>query len=298
MGQVYRARDTRLKRDVALKTLPEAWANDPHYVKRLELEAQAASALNHPHIVTIYELGNSPPYHYIVMELVEGENLRALIESGGLPVDRLLGLAAQVSDALATAHAKGIVHRDLKPENVVVTREGRVKVLDFGLARMEPHLLESGGDDETAAAPLTAEGTVVGTASYMSPEQAQGQAVDFRTDQFSLGVMLYEMATGHRPFEQRTAAATIAAILRDPPPPLDRAALPPPLQWLIERCLAKNPSGRYASTREIATALAGLLAAGSRRASARRPPRARRSSGARASATRSARCSRRRTCGW
>jgi predicted ATPase len=259
MGQVYRALDTRLKREVALKTLPEAWSNDPHYVKRLELEAQAASKLNHPHIVTIYELGNSPPYHYIVMELVEGENLRALLETGGLPIDRLLGLAAQVSDALATAHATGIVHRDLKPENVVVTREGRVKVLDFGLARMEPQLLESGGEDETAAGPLTAEGTVVGTASYMSPEQAQGQAVDFRTDQFSLGVMLYEMATGHRPFEQRTAAATIAAILRDPPPPLDRAALPPPLQWLIERCLAKNPSGRYASTREIATALAGLL---------------------------------------
>ena len=259
MGQVYRALDTRLQREVALKTLPEAWANDPHYVKRLELEARAAAGLTHPHIVTIYELGNSPPYHYIVMELVEGENLRALIDSGGLPVDRLLGLAAQVSDALAAAHSKGIVHRDLKPENVVVTKEGRVKVLDFGLARMEPQLLRSGGDDETAAAPLTAEGTVVGTASYMSPEQAQGQAVDFRTDQFSLGVMLYEMATGHRPFEQRTAAATIAAILRDPPPPLDRAALPPPLQWLIERCLAKNPSGRYASTREIATALAGLL---------------------------------------
>jgi predicted ATPase len=259
MGQVYRAHDTRLKREVALKTLPEAWANDPRYVKRLELEAQAASALNHPHIVTIYELGNSPPYHYIVMELVEGENLRALIDNAGLPVDRLLGLAAQVSDALAAAHSKGIVHRDLKPENVVVTKEGRVKVLDFGLARMESRLLGPGSGEQTAAAPLTATGTVVGTAAYMSPEQAQGRDVDFRTDQFSLGVMLYEMATGHRPFEQRTAAETIAAILRDPPPPLDAAALPPPLQWLIERCLAKNPSGRYASTREIATALAGLL---------------------------------------
>ncbi len=260
MGQVYRARDTRLKREVALKTLPEAWTNDPHYVKRLELEAQAASALNHPHIVTIYELGNSPPYHYIVMELVDGPNLRALIDSGGLPLDRLLGLAAQVTDALAAAHAKGIVHRDLKPENVVVTKEGRVKVLDFGLARIAPPQLQAGGgEQETAAGPLTAEGTVVGTAAYMSPEQAQGRDVDFRTDQFSLGVMLYEMATGHRPFEQRTAAETIAAILRDPPPPLDGIALPPPLQWLIERCLNKNPSGRYASTREIATALAGLV---------------------------------------
>jgi predicted ATPase/Tfp pilus assembly protein PilF len=260
MGQVYRALDMRLKREVALKTLPEAWANDPHYIKRLELEAQAASSLNHPHIVTIYELGVEPPYHYIVMELVEGANLRAIIESGGLPVDRLLGLAAQVTDALAAAHSKGIVHRDLKPENVVVTKEGRVKVLDFGLARIEPHLLEAGsGEEETAAGPLTAAGTVVGTAAYMSPEQVQGHVVDFRSDQFSLGVMLYEMATGHRPFEQRTAAATIAAMLRDPPPSLDGSALPPPLQWLIARCLAKDPGERYASTREIATALAGLL---------------------------------------
>ena len=260
MGQVYRARDTRLKREVALKTLPEAWVSDPHYVARLELEAQAASALNHPHIVTIYELGIAPPYHYIVMELVEGANLRALIESGGLPVGRLLALAAQVSDALAAAHAKGIVHRDLKPENVVVTKEGRVKVLDFGLARMTPRLLEAGsGEEETAAGPLTAAGMVVGTAAYMSPEQAQGQDVDYRTDQFSLGVMLYEMATGRRPFEHRTAIETIAAILRDPPPPLDGAALPPPLRWLIERCLAKQPSARYASTRELANELASLI---------------------------------------
>jgi len=260
MGQVYRARDTRLRREVALKTLPEALATDPQYVARLELEAQAASALNHPHIVTIYELGSSPPYHYIVMELVDGPNLRALIDSGGLPVARLLALGAQVTDALAAAHAKGIVHRDLKPENVVVTKEGRVKVLDFGLARMAPGLAEGGGaEQETAAGPLTASGIVLGTAAYMSPEQAQGRDVDFRTDQFSLGVMLYEMATGRRPFEQRTAAETIAAILRDPPPPLDGAALPPPLTWLIERCLAKNPSERYASTREIAAALASLL---------------------------------------
>ena len=166
-----------------------------------------------------------------------------------------------MTDALAAAHAKGIVHRDLKPENVVVTKDGRVKVLDFGLARMAPPLLEAGGsgEQETAAGPLTAAGVVVGTAAYMSPEQAQGQEVDFRTDQFSLGVMLYEMATGHRPFEQRTAAETIAAILRDPPPPLEGAALPPPLQWLIARCLAKNPGERYGSTREIATALAELL---------------------------------------
>ena len=148
MGQVYRARDTRLKREVALKTLPEAWSSDPERVARLEREAQAASALNHPHIVTIHELGISPPHHYIVMELVDGASLRALLTGGGLPVERLLALAAQVADALAAAHAKGIVHRDLKPENVVVTQDGRAKVLDFGLARFEPRSRGMGGDEE------------------------------------------------------------------------------------------------------------------------------------------------------
>jgi len=259
MGEVYRALDTRLKREVALKTLPEAWASDPRRVARLELEAQAASALNHPHIVTIHELGASPPHHYIVMELVEGASVRALLAGGALPVERLLALGAQVADALAAAHGKGIVHRDLKPENVVVTKEGHAKVLDFGLARIEPRSRETGGDEDPTAVPLTAAGVVMGTVAYMSPEQAQGREVDYRSDQFSLGVMLYEMATGQRPFEQRTAAETIAAILRDPPPPLDASVLPPPLQWLIERCLAKNPGDRYASTRDLASELASLL---------------------------------------
>jgi predicted ATPase len=260
MGQVYRARDTRLRREVALKTLPEGWLSDPARVARLELEAQAASALNHPHIVTIHELGTSPPHHYIVMELVEGASLRALLEKGALPTGRLLSLGAQVADALAAAHAKGIVHRDLKPENVVVTQDGRAKVLDFGLARVGPRSLAPGGDDqETEAHRLTAAGVVVGTVAYMSPEQAQGTEVDHRSDQFSLGVMLYEMAAGRRPFDGRTQAETIAAILRDPPPPLAVGVLPPPLVWLIERCLAKQPAERYASTRELASELASLL---------------------------------------
>jgi non-specific serine/threonine protein kinase len=260
MGQVYRARDTRLKREVALKTLPEAWASDPERVARLELEAQAASALNHPHIVTIHELGLSPPHHYIVMELVDGTSLGALLAEGALPLERLLALGAQVADALAAAHAKGIVHRDLKPDNVVVTRDGRAKVLDFGLARIEPRAREmTGGEDRTDVRPLTAAGAVMGTVAYMSPEQAQGRELDYRSDQFSLGVMLYEMATGRRPFQQRTAAETIAAILRDPPPSLDASTLPPPVQWLIERCLAKDPGDRYASTRELANELTSLL---------------------------------------
>ena len=284
MGQVYRARDTRLKREVALKTLPEAWASDPERIARLELEAQAASALNHPHIVTIYELGLSPPHHYIVMELVDGTSLGALLAAGALPLERLLALGAQVADALAAAHAKGIVHRDLKPDNVVVTRDGRAKVLDFGLARIERRAHETtAGEDPTDMRPLTAAGAVMGTVAYMSPEQAQGREVDYRSDQFSLGVMLYEMATGRRPFQQRTAAETIAAILRDPPASLDASTLPPPVQWLIGRCLAKDPGDRYASTRELANELASLLGQleapkGPRAATSLSPPPAARSS--------------------
>jgi predicted ATPase/serine/threonine protein kinase len=258
MGQVYRARDTRLKREVALKTLPDAWVSDPERVARLQLEAQAASSLNNPHIVTVHELGSSPPHHYIVMELVDGESVRALIGRAGLAPERLIEIAAQLASALAAAHAKGIVHRDLKPENVMVTREGLVKVLDFGLARVPHGLGDGGADDATDVRPLTGDGVVVGTVAYMSPEQAQGLSLDHRTDQFSLGAMLYEMASGRRPFEHRTAAETIASILRDPPQPLDTAGVPPPLRWVIERCLRKRPAERYYSTRELADELAGL----------------------------------------
>jgi len=287
MGQVYRARDTRLGREVALKTLPEPFASDPDRVARFEREARAASSLNHPHIVTVHDLQTEGPHPYIVMELVEGRSVRALLAEGALPAELLLTLGAQVADALAAAHAKGIVHRDLKPENVLVTTDGWAKVLDFGLARVMP---TGWAADEarqpTAATPLTGMGALLGTVAYMSPEQAQGQAVDYRSDQFSLGVVLYEMATGRRPFAQRTAAETIAAILRDPPPaPLDGRgnALPPPLQWLIERCLAKDPKDRYASTHDLARELAtlrGQLEAphGARRVTTLRPPPAARTS--------------------
>jgi predicted ATPase len=258
MGQVYRARDTRLRREVALKTLPDAWASDPVYVARLELEAQAASTLSNPHIVTIHELASQPPHPYIVMELVEGGTLRSLIGREGLALDRLLELAAQVADALAAAHARGIVHRDLKPENVLITPEGRAKVVDFGLARVEAASRAGGDDDPTAVRQLTAAGAIVGTVAYMSPEQALGGEVDYRADQFSLGTMLYEMATGRRPFVHDTTAGTLAAILRDAPPPLASSTLPPPLQWLIERCLRKDPRDRYPSTRELADELLGL----------------------------------------
>jgi predicted ATPase len=287
MGEVYRARDTRLGRDVALKTLPAPLAGDPDRVARFEREARTASSLNHPHIVIVHDVETSGPCPYIVMELVEGASVRTLLAAGGLPTERLLALGSQVADALAAAHAKGIVHRDLKPENVLVTPDGRVKVLDFGLARILPAASEGDESEQpTAATSLTGTGTLLGTVGYMSPEQALGQAVDYRSDQFSLGVLLYEMATGRRPFARRTTAETLAAILRDaPPPPADThgIALAPPLQWLVERCLAKDPKDRYASTQDLARELAILLGhfeapPGAPRAAALHPPPAVRTS--------------------
>jgi predicted ATPase len=270
MGEVYRARDTRLGREVALKTLPAALARDQARVARLEREARAASALNHPHIVTVYELGVEGEHRYIAMELVEGASLRALLAVGPLSTERLLAIGAQVADALAAAHEKSIVHRDLKPENVVVTSDGRAKILDFGLAQFTPGEEHGSGETRTF---LTGAGQVMGTVAYMSPEQAQGRAVDFRTDHFSLGVMLYEMASGRRPFERPTNAEITAAILRDPPQPL--TDVPQPLLWLIERCLAKSPQDRYGSTRDLARellALRGDLEGGRRRAALRFTP--------------------------
>jgi serine/threonine protein kinase len=187
------------------------------------------------------------------MELVEGTSVRSLLAQGALSTERLLAIGAQVADALAAAHERSIVHRDLKPENVLVTADGRAKILDFGLARFAA---EDEGGNQPAGTPLTSAGAVMGTVSYMSPEQAQGRAVDFRTDQFSLGVMLYEMAAGRRPFDHATGAETTAAILRDTPPPL--TDVPQPLLWLIERCLAKNPAERFGSTRDLARELASL----------------------------------------
>jgi len=257
MGQVYRARDTRLGREVAIKTLPESWAEDPEKVARLEREARAASALNHPHIVTIHELGVAEEHRYIVMELVEGRSLRALLRESQLSTDQQLAVGAQVAEALAAAHEKGIVHRDLKPENVVVTPDGRAKVLDFGLARFTA--VPASSEHATVTGPLTDAGVVMGTVAYMSPEQALGRAVDFRSDQFSLGIILYEMTTGRRPFDHKTAAETMAAILRDEASFLgSEHGSVPPLQWLIRRCLAKDPLDRYPSTRDLARELQTL----------------------------------------
>jgi tetratricopeptide (TPR) repeat protein len=268
MGEVWRARDHDLHRDVAVKFLPEKFASDPNRFGRFTQEALAASRLNHPNIVTIHDVGETSGLHYIVMELVEGETLRAiLLAHGGHPFSarRLLEIGAQIADGLAKAHAAGIVHRDLKPENVMVTADGFAKILDFGLVKLlsDP----SGGSErwfDSAAptwpespSPQTAVGAILGTAGYMSPEQARGKPIDYRSDQFALGAILYEMASGREAFRRETPAQTIAAIIEDAPEPLAtlNPALPPPARWIVERCLAKDPAERYASTLDLAREL-------------------------------------------
>ena len=253
MGEVYRARDGRLGREVAVKVLSEEFSSDPDRRKRFEQEARSASALNHPNIVTIHDIGSSDSTTYIAMELVDGRTLREVLHSGPLPTKRLLDLAFQIADGLANAHSAGIVHRDLKPENVMVTRDGGVKILDFGLAK----LVKSAPVDSSHLPTTTNEtkaGTVLGTVGYMSPEQASGKALDFRSDQFSLGAILYEMATGKRAFQRGTAPETLTAIIREEPePPATlNPAIPTPFRWILERCLQKDPEERYASTRDLA----------------------------------------------
>ncbi|MEO8053756.1 MAG: serine/threonine-protein kinase [Acidobacteriota bacterium] len=237
MGAVCRARDPRLGRNVAIKIVSERALLAPRALERFEQEARAASAIAHPNIVTIHEIGKVDGTPFIVMELVEGKSLRALVSDGPLPLKTLLALAVQIVDGLAAAHACGIVHRDVKPENIMVTPGGVVKILDFGIARTA---MPSGGPaDSTMTSPLrmTEPGTIVGTASYMSPEQARGSDVDFRTDQFSLGSVLYEMATGRVAFKRDSVAETLTAILREEPLPVRdlSPASPAPLRWIIER---------------------------------------------------------------
>src|SRR5438067_12177815 len=211
MGEVWRARDSRLNRDVAIKVLPTDLGSDAGRLKRFEKEARSASALNHPSIVTIYGIGSSDSVSWIAMELVEGKTLRELLFAGALPVKRVLVIAGQVADGLARAHEAGIVHRDLKPENVMVTKDGRVKILDFGLAKLTYAGVESGEGTNIATETGTGAGVILGTVGYMSPEQAGGQPVDYRSDQFSLGSIVYELATGKRAF-QKTAVDTLSAI--------------------------------------------------------------------------------------
>ena len=261
MGAVYRARDTRLGRTVALKVLrPGA---DPELLHRLDREARAASALNHPNIVHIYDVGvaaGQAGEHYVVMEYVEGETLRRRLSRGPLPIPELLDLGAQLADGLASAHRAGIVHRDLKPENLVVTGDGTLKILDFGLAKVVPAPLGDVDAKETLTRHGTQAGTLLGTLEYMSPEQARGRAVDGRTDQFAVGLILAEMATGQPLFRRETPAEVLAAVIERDPEPLRqlRADVPEPLEALVSRCLQKDPARRFAKTDELAFALAEL----------------------------------------
>src|SRR5215813_10197539 len=260
MGEVWRARDSRLGRDVAIKVLPEAVASDPSRLHRFEKEARSASALNHPNIVTVYDIGAEAAVSYIAMELVEGKTLRELLFGGALSLRKLLPIASQIADGLAKAHEAGIVHRDLKPENVMVTKDGLVKILDFGLAKLTGSAAAEGPESQLQTESGTSPGTVLGTVGYMSPEQAAGQPLVFRSDQFSFGSILYEMATGRRAFQKGTAIDTQSAILHEEPKPLVETApeAPAPLCWIVERCLAKEPERRYAATRDLARDLESL----------------------------------------
>jgi eukaryotic-like serine/threonine-protein kinase len=260
MGEVYRATDTRLGRDVAIKVLPASMAGHPERRQRFEQEARSASALNHPNILTVYDIGETDGTTYIAMELVEGKTLRELLASGEpLPTKRLLDVAVQTADGLAKAHAAGIVHRDLKPENLMVSKDGYVKILDFGLAKLTETVSQDASGLPTMIG-ATEPGTVMGTAGYMSPEQASGQPLDFRSDQFTLGAILYEMATGRRAFQRKTGAETLVAIMREEPESLGSLApkAPAPIRWIVERLLAKDPEERYASTKDLARDLKSL----------------------------------------
>src|ERR1700682_3113486 len=253
MGEVYRARDPRLGREVAIKVLPSSFSSDPDLLRRFEQEARAASALNHPNIITIHDIGSSDSTFYIAMEFVDGTSLRDLVASGPLPTKRMLGIGEQIAEGLAKAHSAGIVHRDLKPENVMVSKDGFVKLLDFGLAKLFVAPTEQASGMPTVIQD-TQPGTVMGTVGYMSPEQASGKPVDFRSDKFALGSILYEMATGKRAFQHDTGAETLTAIIKDEPEPVAQLnpRAPAPFRWIVERCLAKDPEERYASTRDLA----------------------------------------------
>src|SRR5438128_200922 len=260
MGAVYRARDLKLGREVAIKLLRDTLIDDREYLARFEREARAASALNHPNIITIFEINEIDGSPFIAMELVEGISLRDLLKKGPVPIRKLLDITAQIADGLAAAHERDIVHRDLKPENVMLTNDGRVKIVDFGLARFnKPAVSQASTSDITSL--RTPEGRVLGTAGYVSPEQARGTGkVDYRSDQFSFGSILYELVTGRRAFHRETTAETLAAIIHEEPQPLQQVSprTPPPLCWIVERCLAKDPGDRYASTRDLARELRTL----------------------------------------
>jgi hypothetical protein len=269
MGEVYRARDSALRREVAIKVLPSFVSRDPDRLRRFEQEAQAAAALNHPNILAVHRFGVFDGAPYLVSELLEGCTLRELLRHGAIPIRKTIDYGVQIAHGLAAAHDKGIVHRDLKPENLFLTKDGRVKILDFGLAKLTQRQSDSDGAAPTLTAGTDA-GVVMGTAGYMSPEQVRGQLVDHRTDIFAFGAILYEMLAGRRAFHRSTSAETMTAILNDDPPSISQIvqAAPPGLQRVIHRCLEKNPEQRFHSASDLAFALEALSDSGSAPAAA------------------------------
>ena len=260
MGVVYKARDTRLERVVAIKLLPESRATDAERRSRFIHEAKAASALNHPNIVAIHEVGEQDGRTFMVMEFVDGKQLNELIPRKGMRLTEALRVAVQVADALTAAHAVGIVHRDLKPGNIMVDAQGRVKVLDFGLAKVAAAAVALTADEETRTATLTEEGVIVGSVPYMSPEQAEGRPVDARSDIFSFGAVLYEMVTGQRAFRGETRVSTLVAVVEKEPQPVSETGteVPPELERLIARCLRKEVNRRSQHMSDVKVALEEL----------------------------------------
>src|SRR5581483_8370343 len=259
MGEVYRARDTRLGRDVAVKVLPESFAQDTERLHRFEQESRAIATFNHPNITAIFDVGTQNGSPFLVMELLEGESLRTVLERGALSQRKVIDYGVQMAQGLAAAHEKGIIHRDLKPENLFITKDGRVKILDFGLAKLAPARGESVGATMTGAG--TAAGVVMGTASYMAPEQVRGHAADARTDIFALGAVLFEMISGHRVFHRDTPVETMTAVLKEDLPEMD-ATVSPALDRIVRRCLEKSPDQRFQSAKDLSFALGVLSGAG------------------------------------
>jgi eukaryotic-like serine/threonine-protein kinase len=260
MGEVYRSRDPSLKRDVAIKVIPAYWSRDPERLRRFELEAQAAAALNHPNIVSIFHVGQHEGSPYIVTELLQGETLRDPLQKGPMRLREAIDLAIDIARGLAAAHSASIVHRDLKPENLFLTKDGRVKILDFGIAKLRQVQSPNSDGATVTLREETDPGQVLGTVGYMSPEQVRGQAADERSDIFSLGAILYEMLTGKRAFQKPTSAETMSAILNDDPPAISQGTpdLPPELQRIVSRCLEKSPDKRFQDASDLAFALEAL----------------------------------------
>src|SRR5664279_1245685 len=258
MGEVYRAQDTRLDREVAIKVLPESLTADPDRLRRFEQEARAVAALNHPNILAVYQMATHDGVSYMVTELLEGETLRERLRRGPVPIRKAIDYAVQIAHGLAAAHDKGITHRDLKPENLFVTKDGRAKILDFGLAKVGPSKDSSG--EEATLGTGTEPGMVMGTAGYMSPEQVRGKTADHRSDIFAFGTILYEMVTGKQTFRKPTSAETMTAILNEEPPSISQIApaSPPGLQRVVHRCLEKSPEQRFQSASDLAFALEAL----------------------------------------